>query len=94
MELIYSFLVNLSFCRHRISNCPIEILPSLKEGEDFNSATFLQFRISGSVEEVENPRWLKKQLENIARTQQRITALETAAKAKSAKDKHFRDTTS
>jgi putative transposase len=45
--------------------------------------------MTGAVEEVRNPRWLKKQLEHIARVQQTIAALETAAKAKAGKDRRF-----
>lgn len=45
--------------------------------------------MTGSIEEVENPRWLKRQLKQIVRTQQTIAELETAAKTQSGKDKHF-----
>ena len=45
--------------------------------------------MAGSVEAVENPRWLKKLLQHIARVQQTIASLETAAKEKSGKVKYF-----
>jgi putative transposase len=45
--------------------------------------------MTGTVEEVENPRWLKKQLTLIARVQRFIAEMETAAKKSSGKDKRF-----
>lgn len=45
--------------------------------------------MAGSVEEVENPRWLKKQLEAIARLQRDIATMEEAAKKASGKDKNY-----
>lgn len=60
---------------------------------DWGLATLLTMVVgdpmTGAVEEVPNPRWLKKQLEHIARVQQTIAALETAAKAKSGKSRNF-----
>ena len=43
----------------------------------------------GKVEEVQNPRWLKKQLEKLVSIQQDISRLETAAKAVAGKAKRF-----
>ena len=45
--------------------------------------------MTGAIKEVDNPRWLKNQIGAIAQVQKTISKLETAAKAKSGKDKHF-----
>jgi putative transposase len=45
--------------------------------------------LAGSVETIENPRWLKKQLERLVEVQKAISALETAAKNASGKSKGF-----
>jgi putative transposase len=45
--------------------------------------------LTGSIETVDNPRWLKKQLTNIKDLQQGISRLEAAAKLASGKEKNF-----
>ncbi|MBC8737058.1 transposase [Paraburkholderia sp. UCT31] len=45
--------------------------------------------LTGEIEKVENPRWLKKQLGKIVELQQGTSRLETAAKLASGKDRGF-----